>query len=87
MKLFFYKSLLVFSLFIIAVHFSFGLIKNELKREFNKLVSKENAEQFKNKIREEMKNAVNKDDFLDKEDAILINKFLSKIRDDLTKND
>jgi len=87
MKLFFYKSLLVFSLFIIAVHFSFGLIKNELKREFNKLVSKENAEQFKNKIREEMKNAVNKDDFLDNEDAILINKFLSKIRDDLTKND
>ena len=87
MKLFFYKSLLVFSLFIIAVHFSFGLIKNELKREFNKFVSKENAEQFKNKIREEMKNAVNKDDFLDNEDAILINKFLSKIRDDLTKND
>ena len=87
MKLFFYKSILVFSLFIIAVHFSFGLIKNELKREFNKLVSKENAEQFKNKIREEMKNAVNKDDFLDNEDAILINKFLSKIRDDLTKND
>ena len=80
MKLFFYKSLLVFSLFIIAVHFSFGLIKNELKREFNKLVSKENAEQFKNKIREEMKNAVNKDDFLDNEDAILINKFLSKIK-------
>ena len=44
-----------------------------MKREFNKLVSKENAEQFKNKIREEMKNAVNKDDFLDKEDAMLIN--------------
>jgi len=87
MKLFFYKSILVFSLFIIAVHFSFGLIKNEIKREFNKLVSKENAEQFKNKVREEMKNAVNKDDFIDKEDAMLINKFFSKIRADLAKND
>ena len=87
MKLFFYKSILVFSLFIIAVHFSFVLIKNEIKREFNKLVSKENAEQFKNKVREEMKNAVNKDDFIDKEDAMLINKFFSKIRADLAKND
>jgi hypothetical protein len=87
MKLFFYKSILVFSLFIIAVHFSFGLIKNEIKREFNKLASKENAEQFKNKVREEMKNAVNKDDFIDKEDAMLINKFFSKIRADLAKND
>ena len=87
MKLFFYKSILVFSLFIIAVHFSFGLIKNEIKRELNKLVSKENAEQFKNKVREEMKNAVNKDDFIDKEDAMLINKFFSKIRADLAKND
>ena len=51
MKLFFYKSILIFFLFIAAIHFSFGLIKNELKRDYNKVISKENSEQIKNKIR------------------------------------
>ena len=64
MKLFFYKSILVFFLFIIAIHFSFGLIKNELKREFTKISSKENIEQIKEKIREEIRDGLDKDRYL-----------------------
>ena len=83
MKLFFYKSVLVFFLFIIAIHFSFGLIKNELKREINKISSKENVDQIKEKIREEIKDGLNKERYLNQEDARLLNDFLNKIKSEL----
>ena len=41
MKIFFYKSILVFVLFVIAIHFSYGMIKKDLKREYTNLISKE----------------------------------------------
>ena len=83
MKLFFYKSVLVFFLFIIAIHFSFGLIKNELKREINKISSKENVDQIKEKIREEIKDGLDKERYLNQEDARLLNDFLNKIKSEL----
>ena len=83
MKLFFYKSILVFFLFILAIHFSFGLIKNELKREISKISSKENVEQIKEKIREEIKDGLNKERYLNQEDARLLNDFLNKIKSEL----
>ena len=42
-------------------------------------------EVLKNKIREEMKSATVKDDYINKEDAVLLNKFLDKIKSDLKK--
>ena len=83
MKLFFYKSVLVFFLFIIAIHFSFGLIKNELKREINKISSKENVDQIKEKIREEIKDGLDKERYFNQEDASLLNDFLNKIKSEL----
>tara|TARA_B100001057_G_C22807574_1_gene934105 strand:- start:1123 stop:1383 length:261 start_codon:yes stop_codon:yes gene_type:complete len=83
MKLFFYKSILVFFLFIIAIHFSFGLIKNELKRELTKISSKENIEQIKGKIREEIRDGLDKDRYLNHEDAELLNNFMNKIKSEL----
>ena len=83
MKLFFYKSILIFFLFIASIHFSFGLIKNELKRDYNKVISKENSEQIKNKIREELRNGIKKEDLLNDEDAKLLNDFIKKIKSEL----
>ena len=70
-------------LFIAAIHFSFGLIKNELKRDYNKVISKENSEQIKNKIREELRNGIKKEDLLNDEDAKLLNTFLKKLKSEL----
>ena len=86
MKIFFYKSILVFALFILAVHFSFGIITKELKREYSKLISKEKLEGLKIKIREEMLNAINKENYIKPEDALIINQYLEKIKNDLEKN-
>jgi len=86
MKIFFYKSILVFVLFILAIHFSFGVIKKQIKREYTNLISKEKIENIKNKIREELKNGAQKEVLLRPEDAKLLNNFLIKLRSELEKN-
>ena len=85
MKIFFYKSVLVFALFILAIHFSFGLIKKNLKREYTNLISKERVEDIKNKIREELKNGAEKEVLINPEDAKLLNNFLIKLKSELEK--
>jgi hypothetical protein len=86
MKVFFYKSVLIFFLFILAIHFSYGLIKKQVKNEYNNLISKERSEHIKNKIRKELKNGIEKDQLINSEDANLINNFLNKIKSELEKN-
>ena len=86
MKIFFYKSVLIFFLFILAIHFSYGLIKKQVKNEYNNLISKERSEYIKNKIRKELKNGIEKDQLINSEDANLINNFLNKIKSELEKN-
>ena len=85
MKLFFYKSVLVLVLFVIGIHFSFSLIKNNLKRDYDKLISKENVENIKNKIREELKDGVEKEVLINSEDAMLLKQFFEKIKKDIYK--
>ena len=85
MKLFFYKSILVLFLFLVGFHYSFNYVLKIVKVNIEQNFSKENIEQIKNKIKEEMQVAINKDIFISKEDANLINKFLNKISSDLNK--
>ena len=86
MKLFFYKTLVVFFLFLLAFHLSFGYFAKKIKSEFRSYISKEKAEEFKIKIREEIQNATNKENYIKPQDAIIINKFFEKIKSDLEKN-
>jgi len=86
MRLFFYKSILVFILFVLAIHFSFGVITKQIKREYSNIISKEKIENIKNKIREELKNGSQKDVLIKPEDAKLLNDFLIKLRSELKEN-
>ncbi len=86
MKIFFYKSVLIFLLFLLGFHLTYNYVSKEIERKIKDNISKESVEIFKTKIREEMNNAINKESFLKSEDAILINKFLEKIKSDLQKN-
>tara|TARA_X000000950_G_scaffold103118_1_gene130154 strand:+ start:1646 stop:1906 length:261 start_codon:yes stop_codon:yes gene_type:complete len=85
MKLFFYKSILVLFLFLLGFHYSFNYVFKIIKVNIEQNFSRENIEQIKSKIKEEMEVAINKDVFISKEDANLINKFLDKISSDLNK--
>ena len=85
MKLFFYKSILVLFLFLVGFHYSFNYVLKIVKTNIEQNFSRENIEQIKNKIKEEMEVAINKDVFISEEDSNLINKFLDKISSDLNK--
>ena len=83
MKIYFYKVLTFFVLFFIFYKLTIGLTIKEIKSEIDFLVSKENVEYVKNKIRNEIKSAEKKDRYISDEYAILINKFINKIKSDL----
>ena len=86
MKTFFYKSILIFFLFLAAFHFSFGYVVKKIKIELEYNLSKEKLEEFKIKIKEEMQNAINKENYIKPEDALIINTFIEKVKSDLEKN-
>ena len=54
-----------------------------MNNEFQKLKSKETIEIIKNKLRKEMTSAINKENYLNPEDAKLINEFINKIQKEL----
>ena len=87
MKIFFYKSILVFALFILAIHFSFGVIKKQMKREYSSVISKEKIEYIKDKLREELKKGTEKQMLINFEDAKLLNEFLNKLKSELKKTE
>lgn len=84
MKIFIYKCLIASFIFLIVFYLSFGVVKREISREISNLMSKENAEQIKEKIREQLNTAIKKGNYLDDQDAILINKFLNKIKNEIS---
>ena len=86
MKLFFYKSFLVFFLFLAAFHFSFGYVVKKVEKNIETNISKEKAEEFKSLIIDEMEKAIVKEDYIKPKDALIINKFIDKIKSDLNKN-
>jgi hypothetical protein len=86
MKIFFYKSVIVFFLFLLAFHFSFNYASKKISGLVNEKISKDSIEIIKENIREEVQTAIQKDDYIKPEDAKLINQFLNKIRSDLEKN-
>ena len=83
MKIFFYKTILVAIVFFIAFKLTIGSLINQTEGKIKDLTSKQSVEMIKMKIRKEMQNAIDKEDYLNDNDAILINNFLKKIRSEL----
>ena len=83
MKLFFYKSLFVVFLFLISFHLSFGYLHKKIKAEIHNNFSKDNIEKIIEKLRAEIKIAVEKDVYIKPSDAELINDYLNKIKSKL----
>ncbi|PDH20355.1 MAG: hypothetical protein CNC06_00975 [Pelagibacterales bacterium MED-G40] len=86
MKLFVYKTLFIFGCIFILFQLTFGVKIKEFKYELNEIKSRENIIYFKDKLRKELKNAVEKENYLNPEDAKLINDFINKIKLELSRN-
>ena len=65
------------------LQFTIGAKIKQIQQEIDNFKSKENVEIIKDKIRDEIRNAISKESYLNKEDAKLINDFIDKIKIDL----
>ena len=83
MRLFVYKSLFIFLCILITFKLTIGSLLKEVETKISQIKSKENIVLIKDKIREEIRGSLNKDQILNKEDAILLKKFLEKINSEI----
>jgi hypothetical protein len=80
MKLFIYKSLFVFFLVFLLFQLTIGTVIKNYERKIDSYFSKQSLDYMKSKMRQEIENAIEKENYLKPEDALLINKFLKKLQ-------
>ena len=83
MKLFIYKLLLIFFLTFVLFQLTIGNLIRNYEQKVDQYFSKQHLNHLKIKLREEMQNAIEKENYLDPEDAKLINKFLKKLQNEI----
>lgn len=85
LKIFFIKLLAITFSIIVVINITYNLIFAEKFENINKLLTinnKENIEEVKDKIRTEIKNGLEKDKILNKEDKILLYQLYLKIKNE-----
>ncbi len=83
MKIFVYKTLFVTVCVFILFQLTFGMKIKQLNHKLEEFQSKKNIESIKDKLRDELRNAISKENYFKPEDAELINKFINKLKDEL----
>lgn len=86
MKIFVIKTLIVFISIFVLFQLTIGSLVNGLKEELSDQFSREKIILVKEKIREEMKKGIEKDQILNSDDADLIGKFLKKLIKEVNNN-
>ena len=84
MKIFVYKTLFIFVIIFLLFQLTVGAKLNQLNKELTELKSKENIEIIKDKLRDELRNAISKENYLRPDDAKLINEFINKLKKELS---
>ena len=79
MKIFILKTLFVFFCLFLLFRFTVVSLVNNYKEKADDYFSQTNVLLIKDKIREELRVAINNDRYLSEDDAKLISEFLSKI--------
>ena len=87
MKSFIYKTIIAVIAIVIVYEFTIAKQIKEITSQSVILLSKEGRKVGVDKIRDEIKKAVKKERYLSKEDAKLINQFISKIRKELKESE
>ena len=83
MKFFIYKALIIFFLVFVLFKLTIGSLMKNYEKKVDQYLSKEHLAQIKIKAKEEMKKAIEKENYLHPEDAELINKFLKKLQSEI----
>ena len=86
MKIFVYKTLFIFLCIFLLFQLTFGIKIKQLNDELEKFKSQKNIKNMKNKLRDELRNAISKENYLSPEDAKLINDFINKLQKELSNS-
>ena len=84
MKTFVYKTLFIFVGIFLLFQLTIGIKLKQLNKELAELKSKKNIEIIKDKLRDELRNAISKENYLSPDDAKLINEFINKLKKELS---
>ena len=80
MRNYIYKTLIAVIALIVVFEFTIGKTLNNITRQTDILLTKEGRKKMVNSIKVEMEKAVKKENYLKKDERILINKFINKIK-------
>ena len=83
MKQFIYKIIVSIIAVILIYEFTIGKQIKRYSEKFNYITTKEGRKEFIIYLREEIKKGIDKERYLSKEDAKLLNQFISKIQKEL----
>ena len=86
MKIFVYKTLFIFLCVFLLFQLTFGIKIKQLNDELEKFKSQKNIKNMKNKLRDELRNAISKENYLSPEDAKLIIDFINKLQKELSNS-
>ncbi|MDA7704014.1 hypothetical protein N8794_00120 [Candidatus Pelagibacter sp.] len=85
MKQYVYKIIIFILAIIFIYEFTIGKQINKYTDQLNSINSKDGRKETVEKIKKELRKGVEKDRYLSKEDAKLINKFIEKIKKELSE--
>jgi|TARA_B100000959_G_scaffold3321_1_gene3644 DNA integrity scanning protein DisA with diadenylate cyclase activity len=83
MRNYIYKTLIAIIALIVVFEFTIGKTINKISSQTELLFTKEGRKGMVSSIKIEMEKAVKKENYLDEDERILINKFIKKIKDEL----
>jgi len=83
MRNYIYKTLIAIIALIVVFEFTIGKTINKISSQTELLFTKEGRKGMVSSIKIEMEKAVKKENYLDEDERVLINKFIKKIKDEL----
>ena len=83
MKIFIYKTIFVLICVYILYQFTIGIKISSYEQNLKNFTNDQGREQIRNKVREELKKAISKDQILKAEDKNLLKEFITKIQNEL----
>ena len=83
MRNYIYKILIAAVAFVLVFEFTIGRKFNQINEKTEIVFTKEGRKEMVVSLKNEIKKAIEKENYLDEEERILINKFIEKIKNEL----
>ena len=83
MRNYIYKTIIAAAALIVVFEFTVGKTLDKITSQTDTFFTREGRKEMVSSIRNEMRKAINKENYLKQEDRILINDFINKIRNEL----